>query len=292
MILRKWEKEIRPVDFSPRATPEWIEFQGVPPEVISNEGVSWLASKIGKPLNKFVRDGVNIRVCLLRDRAIPCPEKLVIEERYEVKIVQPRAREYGKMGGKIWRMKADPSATEKEQVQAEPAADKEKAADAAPQQGGAANPVSPIVLQIVISDDATPATNGTGGSKKKKRKKSKRKVSLEGDKDEGESNQISQSTLIPAQDIGSGNDFASSMKGIKPPADDISKQGTAGLVENPENTEGLVHEEEDDNEECVHPEPSGRKAQLKDYFPFSRDGPSRQKYNFSGVKTRHKTTQR
>ncbi|CAN1323393.1 hypothetical protein LINPERPRIM_LOCUS32714 [Linum perenne] len=197
MILRKWEKGTRPVDFSPRATPEWIEFQGVPPEVISNEGVSWLASKIGKPLNKFVRDGVNIRVCLLRDRAIPCPEKLVIElpkeeERYEVKIVQPRAREYGKTGGKIWRMKADPSG--KEQVQAEPAADKEKVADAVPQQGGAADPVSHVGLQIVISDDATPATNGTRGSKKKKRKKSKRKVSLEGEKDEGEPNQISQST--------------------------------------------------------------------------------------------------
>ncbi|CAN1339418.1 hypothetical protein LINPERPRIM_LOCUS38472 [Linum perenne] len=95
-----FRKGIKPIDFAPRATLEWIEFQGVPPEVIANEGISWLSSKIGKPLNKFVRDRVNVRVCLLRDRAVPCPEKVKIDlsedERYEIQIVQPKAREYGK----------------------------------------------------------------------------------------------------------------------------------------------------------------------------------------------------
>ncbi|CAN1302060.1 hypothetical protein LINPERPRIM_LOCUS25255 [Linum perenne] len=117
MVLRKWERGIRPIDFTPAATPIWIEFQGVPPEAITNEGVSWLASKIGKPLNKFVRDGVNIRVCVLRDRAIPCPEKLVIEiktDRFEVKVVQPKAREYGKTGTKLWRVKSVPKVNESE----------------------------------------------------------------------------------------------------------------------------------------------------------------------------------
>ncbi|CAN1261724.1 hypothetical protein LINPERPRIM_LOCUS10964 [Linum perenne] len=38
------------------------------------DGISWIASHVGKPLNHFVRDGLDIKVCLLRDRAIPCLE--------------------------------------------------------------------------------------------------------------------------------------------------------------------------------------------------------------------------
>ncbi|CAN1273542.1 hypothetical protein LINPERPRIM_LOCUS15090 [Linum perenne] len=91
LILWKWERGINPIDFSPKATPEWIEFQGVPPKLIYVEGVSWLSSKIGKPLNPFVREGTSIRVCVLRDKAIPCPSELKVvfteSERYTIVVL-------------------------------------------------------------------------------------------------------------------------------------------------------------------------------------------------------------
>ncbi|CAN1341924.1 hypothetical protein LINPERPRIM_LOCUS39322 [Linum perenne] len=75
-------------------------FKNVPPELITVDGISWVSSKVGKPLNKYVRDGVSIRVCLLRDKAIPCPEVVKVElddgiiETIEVQRFQ--AREYKK----------------------------------------------------------------------------------------------------------------------------------------------------------------------------------------------------
>ncbi|CAN1319675.1 hypothetical protein LINPERPRIM_LOCUS31350 [Linum perenne] len=54
-------------------------FKNVPPELITVDGISWVSSKVGKPLNKYVRDGVSIRVCLLKDKAIPCPEVVKVE---------------------------------------------------------------------------------------------------------------------------------------------------------------------------------------------------------------------
>ncbi|CAN1319728.1 hypothetical protein LINPERPRIM_LOCUS31374 [Linum perenne] len=46
---------IRPVDFAKELRPVWIEFSGVPPELLYPNGVSWLASQFGKPINWFVR---------------------------------------------------------------------------------------------------------------------------------------------------------------------------------------------------------------------------------------------
>ncbi|CAN1319912.1 hypothetical protein LINPERPRIM_LOCUS31468 [Linum perenne] len=40
MFLRRWERGIQPLDFSPRSTPEWITLKGVPQDVISVEGIS------------------------------------------------------------------------------------------------------------------------------------------------------------------------------------------------------------------------------------------------------------
>ncbi|CAN1338318.1 hypothetical protein LINPERPRIM_LOCUS38013 [Linum perenne] len=224
MILRKWERGIRPVDFTSAATPVWIEFQGVPPEAITNEGVSWLASKIGKPLNKFVRDGVNIRVCVLRDRAIPCPEKLVIKisktDRFEVMVVQPKAREYGKTGMKLWRVKSVPKVNESETQIEEGETLKVQEVTS----------TTPIGLQIIVSDDKAPSTVATeaGGSKSKKKKKAKRKVAVDGGASSVEGHQVS--TSLPVLVIGSGNDSASPLGGTEAPVDNVPKQGTGGRI--------------------------------------------------------------
>ncbi|CAN1181084.1 hypothetical protein LINPERPRIM_LOCUS27246, partial [Linum perenne] len=33
----------------------------VPPILLNPEGVSWLSSQIGRPINKYVRDGLDVK---------------------------------------------------------------------------------------------------------------------------------------------------------------------------------------------------------------------------------------
>ncbi|CAN1273103.1 hypothetical protein LINPERPRIM_LOCUS14866 [Linum perenne] len=98
MLLRRWEKGFRPLDLSYRSAPEWITFMNVPPTVISVEGISWISSMIGKPVKRFVRDELNVKVCVLRDKAVICPNTLTIEmedgELSFVEIEQIKSREY------------------------------------------------------------------------------------------------------------------------------------------------------------------------------------------------------
>ncbi|CAN1289536.1 hypothetical protein LINPERPRIM_LOCUS20322, partial [Linum perenne] len=110
LILRRWTKGISLVSFSPKATPKWIMFKKVPPVILNNEGISWIASKIGKPINKFVRDETNVRVCLLRDRSTLCPESINVELEDDdmacIKILRFHAREYRKDTSKqVWMAK-------------------------------------------------------------------------------------------------------------------------------------------------------------------------------------------
>ncbi|CAN1247495.1 hypothetical protein LINPERPRIM_LOCUS6353 [Linum perenne] len=56
-----------------------------------------MSSLIGKPLRKFVREGLDIKVCIIRDRAIPCPDsvKLIdVDEEHVIQVVQAKARDY------------------------------------------------------------------------------------------------------------------------------------------------------------------------------------------------------
>ncbi|CAN1314946.1 hypothetical protein LINPERPRIM_LOCUS29525, partial [Linum perenne] len=74
-----------------------ITLQKVPPAAVTIEGISWLSSLIGKPLRKFVREGLDIKVCIIRDRAIPCPDtvKLIdVDEEHVIQVVQAKARDY------------------------------------------------------------------------------------------------------------------------------------------------------------------------------------------------------
>ncbi|CAN1217427.1 hypothetical protein LINPERPRIM_LOCUS1008 [Linum perenne] len=77
--MRKWERGIKPLEFSDKQCLEWIVFKNVPPDVISVEGVSWLCSLIGKPIKQFIRDGLNVKVYIMRDRACIRPEVISLE---------------------------------------------------------------------------------------------------------------------------------------------------------------------------------------------------------------------
>ncbi|CAN1320464.1 hypothetical protein LINPERPRIM_LOCUS31702 [Linum perenne] len=109
MFLRRRPKDIHPIDLSPKATPEWTTFKTVPPTMIMVDGIRLIASHVGKPLNQFVRGGLDIKLCLLRDRAITCPEKVELElhdgELVSIQVVQMKAQEYKRNDTKIvWRM--------------------------------------------------------------------------------------------------------------------------------------------------------------------------------------------
>ncbi|CAN1289679.1 hypothetical protein LINPERPRIM_LOCUS20390 [Linum perenne] len=106
MFLRRWEKGIKPLDFSAKSTPEWITLRQVPPDVISVEGISWISSLLGKPVKRFVRDGLDVKVCILRDKVVPCPEEIGLEmeegEICPVAVEQVKAREYSGKKHSVW----------------------------------------------------------------------------------------------------------------------------------------------------------------------------------------------
>ncbi|CAN1289495.1 hypothetical protein LINPERPRIM_LOCUS20301 [Linum perenne] len=88
MILRKWEKGNAPLDFSPKEVVVWIVLKDVPPTLITPKGVSWLASQVGQPINKFLREGLHVKVCVVKDVSeAPIPIVTVMVEEDEQKIV-------------------------------------------------------------------------------------------------------------------------------------------------------------------------------------------------------------
>ncbi|CAN1290913.1 hypothetical protein LINPERPRIM_LOCUS20920 [Linum perenne] len=72
----------------------------VPPDLITPEGVSWLASQIGRPINKFVRDELNVKVCIVKDSSKEMQEEIVVdtgeEEPVVIQIEVPKVRSYKK----------------------------------------------------------------------------------------------------------------------------------------------------------------------------------------------------
>ncbi|CAN1346972.1 hypothetical protein LINPERPRIM_LOCUS40943 [Linum perenne] len=98
-------KGIKPLDLSKKSTPEWITIKNVPPAAISIEGISWLTSLLGKPWKNFVREGLDVKVCVLRDVAVPCPELIEMEtengDLWRMEVVRAIARDY-KGTRKVW----------------------------------------------------------------------------------------------------------------------------------------------------------------------------------------------
>ncbi|CAN1290746.1 hypothetical protein LINPERPRIM_LOCUS20835 [Linum perenne] len=99
MVTRRWFPGIQPIDFSKDLRPVWIELKGVPAEMITLEGISWLATQFGKPVNKFVRLGFTIKACVLRSTKLREVSELRLdmgdEEPAVVRVVYPSGRTYG-----------------------------------------------------------------------------------------------------------------------------------------------------------------------------------------------------
>ncbi|KAJ4826094.1 hypothetical protein Tsubulata_015191 [Turnera subulata] len=51
LLLRQWSSTIEPVDFTVDAFPVWVQLRHVPPKLMTCEGLSYLASAIGKPMH-------------------------------------------------------------------------------------------------------------------------------------------------------------------------------------------------------------------------------------------------
>ncbi|KAJ4842154.1 hypothetical protein Tsubulata_043825, partial [Turnera subulata] len=83
LFLRKWDVNIKPIDFSASVILVWEQLKHVPFELMTNEGLSYLASAIGKSLHMnqdcsklFSSDRVTIYIDV--DYSKPLLDELVI----------------------------------------------------------------------------------------------------------------------------------------------------------------------------------------------------------------------
>ncbi|CAN1317113.1 hypothetical protein LINPERPRIM_LOCUS30318 [Linum perenne] len=103
---------IKPIDTSPKELPVWITFKDVPPALVTHEGISWLATQIGTPINKFIRDGLDIKVCVVKDVGDEVPQSLtVVMDGGEQNIIFVECREprkYNRKGKGVYTPKIVP----------------------------------------------------------------------------------------------------------------------------------------------------------------------------------------
>ncbi|CAN1215402.1 hypothetical protein LINPERPRIM_LOCUS205 [Linum perenne] len=201
----------------------------VPPVLVTSDGISWVSSKIGKPINKFVRDGLNVKVCLLRDGSKPCPEEVKVEvdngliEVIEVQRFQ--AREYKKVENAEGR-KSVPVPVVKEWVVKDPGKAKELVENQVQASTSGVKEVVEGPVQCDTPDDKSTevSKNGTGTSKTKKRRKN-RKKNLEKMLQVASDSQL---TVLPVNDIHPGNVSASPVGGTGAPTVNTIVQGAGG----------------------------------------------------------------
>ncbi|CAN0903423.1 hypothetical protein LINGRAHAP2_LOCUS22549 [Linum grandiflorum] len=64
------------------------------------EGICWIASRIRTPVQGYVRDGLDIKVCLICKVDVMCPPSIVVylEEQglLDISVVVQQARDYTK----------------------------------------------------------------------------------------------------------------------------------------------------------------------------------------------------
>ncbi|CAN1302361.1 hypothetical protein LINPERPRIM_LOCUS25423, partial [Linum perenne] len=66
-----------------------IVLKGVPLELITLDGVSWITTQIGTPINKFVRDGLDIKVCVVKDVSEDIQSEIVVDlEKNEIDVIK------------------------------------------------------------------------------------------------------------------------------------------------------------------------------------------------------------
>ncbi|CAN1272196.1 hypothetical protein LINPERPRIM_LOCUS14453 [Linum perenne] len=174
----------------------------------------------------FVRDGLNVKVCVLRNKAIPCPEIIKVEVEddivEDIEILSFQAREYkkeviGKVasnGTKAWVAKDKIVSNEKNDCEA-------SASGVIPE---AAKQVceTPSDVEVVTGSNANGA--GTGTSKMKKRRKNRKK-----NLDKAlQSVSAAQPAVLPVSNAGAGNASASPFGGMEAPGSSIAVQGVGG----------------------------------------------------------------
>ncbi|CAN1337280.1 hypothetical protein LINPERPRIM_LOCUS37528 [Linum perenne] len=107
LLIRRWKKGIEPVVVAPEDKPVWLTLKKVPPQLISNEGIGWIASQIGKPASKFVREGLYVKVCVLMGQRSASSEALQFhmgeEGLINIEVVYPVVRTYGRQKGVVYR---------------------------------------------------------------------------------------------------------------------------------------------------------------------------------------------
>ncbi|CAN1216823.1 hypothetical protein LINPERPRIM_LOCUS782 [Linum perenne] len=116
MVLRRWIPGIEPIDFTPKEISVWLTLKVVPPTLITPKGVSWLASQVGQPINKYIRDGLDVKVCVIKDLSAETRTSLDIVlaggERRTVVIEYPEPRSYKNKYISVWIAKAKASVSQ------------------------------------------------------------------------------------------------------------------------------------------------------------------------------------
>ncbi|CAN1215124.1 hypothetical protein LINPERPRIM_LOCUS62 [Linum perenne] len=64
LLLRCWFHGVAPMVLSQEAILTWVTLRNVPPQLISLMGISWISSKIGRRMSRFVREGLSVKVCI------------------------------------------------------------------------------------------------------------------------------------------------------------------------------------------------------------------------------------
>ncbi|CAN1338780.1 hypothetical protein LINPERPRIM_LOCUS38218 [Linum perenne] len=113
MMLRKWQIGIAPLDLTEKPVPVWVSLLNIPPQLITKEGISFISSQLGTPMNKFVRDGLTVKVCIVM--ALDKQEKSEISvvmggERLLIKVQHPTFRKYNRnrvksVTDQVWEVK-------------------------------------------------------------------------------------------------------------------------------------------------------------------------------------------
>ncbi|CAN1340137.1 hypothetical protein LINPERPRIM_LOCUS38739 [Linum perenne] len=94
--LPPFREGIQPMDFTPKEISTWVILKVVPPSLTPDD-ISWLASLIASPINKFIRNGLDVKVCLLKPRLTAVTELVVttdIHGKVRIALDFPKAREY------------------------------------------------------------------------------------------------------------------------------------------------------------------------------------------------------
>ncbi|CAN0913430.1 hypothetical protein LINGRAHAP2_LOCUS27921 [Linum grandiflorum] len=52
LLLRRWEPNIQPIEIVDEEIPIWVTFKAVPSQLITAEGIGWIASRIGTPVRE------------------------------------------------------------------------------------------------------------------------------------------------------------------------------------------------------------------------------------------------